>query len=52
LFKTVNEKDRQGNRGSGIGLATVKSLVEKMDGQIKLDSVKGKGTTFSFTIKK
>lgn len=52
LFKTVDENDRHGNKGSGIGLATVKSLVEKMGGEIVLNSIKGEGTTFSFSIKK
>lgn len=52
LFKTVGEKDRHGNHGSGIGLATVKNLISKMGGTIVLDSELGKGTTFTFTIKK
>jgi signal transduction histidine kinase len=32
--------------GSGIGLACVKKLVDKMDGAISLESTPGEGTTF------
>lgn len=52
LFKTVGEKDRHGEIGSGIGLATVLSLVTKLGGTISLDSELEKETTFTFTIKK
>jgi PAS domain S-box-containing protein len=36
--------------GMGLGLAISKSLVEGMGGEIKVDSVKGKGATFSFYV--
>ena len=52
LFTTVGEKDRHGEKGSGIGLATVLHLVTKLGGTISLDSELEKGTTFTFTIKK
>ncbi len=52
LFKTHGIKDRNGNQGTGIGLATVKSLVSKLGGTITLDSVLGKGSTFTFTVQK
>jgi signal transduction histidine kinase len=52
MFKTIGVKDRHGNQGTGIGLATVYSLVTKLGGEIWLDSVPGKGSTFTFTIKK
>ncbi len=52
LFKTVGETDRHGEKGSGIGLATVLNLVTKLGGTISLESALQKGTTFTFTIKK
>jgi len=51
LFNNLNQKDRDGNLGSGIGLSTVKKLVEKSDGKISLTSAPGQGTTFSFSIR-
>lgn len=52
LFKTTGVKDREGKQGTGIGLATVKNLVNKMGGSISLESDIGQGSTFIFTVKK
>ena len=52
LFKTTGIKDRNGKEGTGIGLATVKSLVSKLGGTISLESEPGKGSLFTFTIQK
>jgi len=52
LFKTTGIKDRDGKEGTGIGLATVKSLVLKLGGSIFLESEPGKGSIFTFTIQK
>ncbi|WP_026450077.1 sensor histidine kinase [Aequorivita capsosiphonis] len=52
LFKTTGIKDRNGNEGTGIGLATVKHLVSKLGGSISLESELGKGSIFTFSIKK
>jgi signal transduction histidine kinase len=52
LFKHLDTRDRFGNYGTGIGLATVKKIVEKNGGSIKIDSVKNEGTTFEFSFKK
>ena len=50
IFKTL--KNPNGKSSTGIGLSTVKNLVEKMGGSIFLQSEKGKGSTFTFTIAK
>ncbi|PRX49788.1 GAF domain-containing sensor histidine kinase [Salegentibacter salegens] len=52
LFATLDAKDRYGNPGSGIGLATVKKHIEQMNGSIEVFSEKGKGSTFKFKIKR
>lgn len=52
LFNTGGIKDSRGREGTGIGLTTVKTLVNKLGGEIWLDSTLGEGSTFTFTIKK
>ncbi len=52
IFEVLKEKDKYGNSGNGIGLATVKKIVEQSEGTINLESTVGKGTKFVFTLKK
>jgi len=52
LFTTLDTNDRDGNPGSGIGLATVKKLINSMGGSIKVNSTLGEGSNFQFTIKR
>mgnify|MGYP001250629104 FL=1 len=52
LFSTVGHLDREGQKGHGIGLSTVKKLIETLEGTIEATSTVGKGTTFHFTIAK
>ena len=52
LFSTAAITDRNGNKGNGIGLSTVKKLVKKLGGKIKVKSELGEFTKVSFTIKK
>ncbi len=52
LFQKGDNSDKFGKKGTGIGLATVKSLITKLGGTIKVDSKPGEGATFSFTILK
>ncbi len=49
-FHRLDLKKNQNIQGTGLGLSIVKSLVEKMNGEIKVDSVYGKGSTFSVRI--
>ena len=51
-FATLGTKDRFNNSGTGIGLATVKRLIEKLGGSITLESDIGAGSTFKFSVKK
>ncbi|MDH7445573.1 sensor histidine kinase [Aquimarina sp. 2201CG14-23] len=50
LFTTLGKQDRNGNQGSGIGLATVKKIVSYLDGAITVDSTINKGSEFCFTV--
>lgn len=52
LFEKSSDQDRHGGTGSGIGLAVVKKLIQKLGGEIILKSTVGEGSIFSFTIKK
>jgi signal transduction histidine kinase len=49
FFRAKNAKQMQ-ESGTGLGLSIVKDLVERYDGQIKVDSVEGEGTTFTLTL--
>lgn len=52
LFQTTGEVDRNGKTGTGVGLSTVKNLVEKLKGTISVSSKKNIGTTFKFSVQK
>jgi len=52
LFKTLETKNRFNKKGSGIGLATVKKLVESAKGSISITSELNSFTTFQFSLKK
>jgi len=52
LFGTIGVLDRNGVKGNGIGLSTVKKLITKLEGEIEVSSTLGVGTTFEFYIKK
>ena len=48
IFSRVSDD----NKGSGIGLAVVRRLVEAQGGKVWLESVEGEGATFRFTLPK
>ena len=52
IFSVMTNKDRYGNTGNGIGLATVKKLVESSGGYINVKSYEGEGANFIFTLQK
>ncbi|CAL66430.1 GAF domain-containing sensor histidine kinase [Christiangramia forsetii] len=52
LFTTAVDKDRSGKKGHGIGLSTVKKLIESLGGNIKMTSDENQGTLFEFNIKR
>ena len=52
IFKTLGVDDKFGKKGNGIGLATVKKVIEQSGGDIHLTSKPNAGTKFIFTFKK
>jgi signal transduction histidine kinase len=52
LFQTIENQDLDIEKGSGIGLATVKKVVKSLGGSIKVISKIGEGTVFEFSILK
>ena len=53
LFDTFAQEDESTTSkygSSGLGMAITKNIVEMMNGEIKVDSEKGKGTTFHITV--
>ena len=52
IFEISGGDDRYGKKGNGIGLATVKKIIEKSGGEISLKSKVGQGSEFRFSCKK
>jgi hypothetical protein len=49
-FKQLNRNGARGAKGFGLGLSIAKELVALNFGEIQVDSIVGRGSTFSFTI--
>jgi len=53
IFEQFFRVPDQGTQtGAGLGLAIVKEIVEAHGGTVSADSIEGKGSTFSFTLKR
>ena len=50
IFDTYASKDAEQQQGYGLGLALCKIIVEKLGGQISVESELGKGSLFTFTL--
>ena len=50
-YNRVDEKRNAGIIGSGLGLAITKQLIDLMGGEISIDSIYTKGTTFTVVVK-
>lgn len=51
MFVILDKLDRFNNKGTGIGLSTVKSLIERANGKITVESKVGHGTAFILRFK-
>lgn len=51
-FYRVDKARSRETGGTGLGLSIVKQLVEKNNGTVDVESIQGKGSTFSFTTPK
>lgn len=52
MFEVLTKRDKFGETGNGIGLATVRKMVRKMGGSIRVQSKEGEGARFIFSIEK
>lgn len=49
-FKRVDEEKNRNIEGTGLGLSIVKQIVDLMGGEILVDSIYTKGSTFTFSV--
>ena len=50
LFRPFTRLDQAHTKGHGLGLSIVRRIVEKLGGQVGVESEEGKGSVFSFTL--
>ena len=49
-FYTTKTPDEGGNGGTGLGLSVCRQIIEQHHGRIRVESVVGKGTTFTILL--
>jgi two-component system sensor histidine kinase/response regulator len=49
-FSKLDAPDAMKYGGGGLGLAIARRIIDRMNGQVHVESVPGSGTTFSFTV--
>lgn len=52
LFTDFTQLDKKRAKGHGLGLAIVQRIVQKLGGQVSVESQEGEGSRFSFTLPK
>jgi signal transduction histidine kinase len=50
LFTKIDKNRKLNKQGCGLGLMISKKLAEALGGDISVESVKGRGSTFTLTI--
>lgn len=50
MYSQLDPEKNHGKESTGIGLAISKSFIEKMHGTVSVESIYGKGSSFSFTV--
>jgi len=50
LFTLFTQLDQDRTKGHGLGLSIVWRIVNKLDGQVGVESEVGRGSVFSFTL--
>ena len=52
MFQKLSARPTDGESSHGLGLAIIKTLVEKLEGSIKIESELGQGTAFIIRLPK
>jgi signal transduction histidine kinase len=49
-FGKLDEHSKMNAQGTGLGLSICKRIIEKMGGNVEVDSIEGFGTTFTINL--
>jgi len=50
LFRPFTKLDQASTKGHGLGLSIVRSIIEKLGGEVGVESIAGQGSRFTFTL--